>query len=73
MNKDVDIEERLIELETKLAYQDDTLEQLNQIVIKQQDELAILTLAMQKINDQVKQMAPSNIASIDQEAPPPHY
>ena len=67
------MEERIIELETKLAYQEDTLEQLNQIVTKQQDEITVLTLSLQKLHQQVKQMAPSNLASIDQEAPPPHY
>ena len=67
------MEKRIIELETKLAYQEDTLEQLNQIVTKQQDEITVLTLSLQKLHQQVKQMAPSNLASIDQEAPPPHY
>lgn len=67
------MEDRIIELETKLAYQEDTIEELNQVVTRQQDELALLTLAIQKLHDQVKQMAPSNLASIDQEAPPPHY
>ena len=67
------MEKRIIELETKLAYQEDTIEQLNQIVTNQQNELTVLTLSLQKLHDQVKQMAPSNLASIDQEAPPPHY
>jgi len=67
------MEDRIIELETKLAYQEDTIEELNQIVTKQQEELSILTLAVQKLHEQVKQIAPSNLVSIDQEAPPPHY
>ena len=67
------MENRIIELETKLAYQEDTIEELNQIVTKQQEELAVLTLAVQKLHEQVKQMTPSNLVSIDQEAPPPHY
>ena len=67
------MEERIIELETKLAYQEDTIEQLNLIVTKQQEDITVLTLSLQKLHQQVKQMAPSNLASIDQEAPPPHY
>ena len=67
------MESRIIELETKLAYQEHTLEELNQIVIKQQNEILTLTLGLQKLNEQLKQVAPSNLASIDQEAPPPHY
>ncbi len=67
------MEEKIIELETKLAYQEHTLEELNNIVTKQQDEILILTLGLQKLNEQLKQVAPSNLANIEQEAPPPHY
>lgn len=67
------MENRLIELETKLAYQEHTLEALNQIVTKQQDEIYTLTLGLQKLSEQLKQVAPSNLVSLDQEAPPPHY
>jgi len=67
------MEEKIIELETKLAYQEHTLEELNKIVIKQQDEILILTLGLQKLNEQLTQVAPSNLANIEQEAPPPHY
>ena len=47
------MEERIIELETKLAYQEDTLEQLNLIVTKQQEDITILTLSLQKLHQQV--------------------
>ena len=67
------MEDKIIALETKLAYQEHTLEALNQVVTKQQNEIAILTLGLQKLNAQIKQVAPSNLASIDQETPPPHY
>lgn len=67
------MDNRITTLEEKIAYQEYTLETLNLIVTKQQDEIMVLTLGLQKLNDQLKQVAPANLASMDQEAPPPHY
>lgn len=67
------MEDRIIELETRLAHQELTIEELNQIVTKQQNELATLTLAIQKLHEQMKQLTPSDITSQNQEMPPPHY
>jgi len=67
------LEDRIIELETRLAHQELTIEELNQIVTKQQNELATLTLAIQKLHEQMKQLTPSDITSQNQEMPPPHY
>ncbi len=66
------MEDRIIELETKLAYQEDMLETLNQIVTHQQDELTTLRLALQKLHQQIQQMPPTNLANTEQETPP-HY
>ncbi|HFE37653.1 MAG TPA: SlyX family protein [Gammaproteobacteria bacterium] len=67
------MEERIITLETKIAFQEHLLEELNQIVTRQQEEISVLTLGLKKLNEQIKQMAPANLATIEQETPPPHY
>lgn len=68
-----DIQEQVSNLEIKLAFQDDLLETLNQIVIGQQKQLGLLQQQVQLLYQQVKSLQPSNIADLAEEAPPPHY
>ena len=42
-------EERITEIETKLAYQEDTIQALNNVVCKQQDQLDQLQLACETL------------------------
>ncbi|GIU44469.1 SlyX family protein [Shewanella algidipiscicola] len=69
----VPLEQRIEELEMKLAFQESTIEALDQQVIKlnaivdeQQEKLRILV-------DKVQQSEPSNMANPADETPPPHY
>ncbi len=67
------LEKRVIELETKLSFQDDLLEELNSHVISQQKEIDKLTTLCQMLKDQYKEVI-SNLpdASTGNEIPP-HY
>ena len=67
------MEERLIELESRLAFQEHTLQELNDIVAAQQQEIGILRLALQELDKRLRAMAPQPVASVEEEAPPPHY
>ncbi|MGS0680925.1 SlyX family protein [Shewanella sp. 125m-7] len=67
------LESRVEELEMKIAFQDGTIEELDQQVIKlnlalasQQEQLRILIGKLQAVE-------PSNMASPADETPPPHY
>ncbi len=66
-------EERFIELEVKLAYQEDTLKALDNVVCRQQDSIDRLeqtcSYLMQRLRE-VTQNAP--LEELDQEKPP-HY
>lgn len=69
MNQD----QKLTDLECKLAFQDDTLDILNNTVIAQQKQIDDLLQTLQKLQAQVislREQQGSN--SIDHE-PPPHY
>ena len=67
------MEERIIELETRIAFQEHTLFELNDIVAEQQQEIGILRLALQEMDRRVKAVVPHNMADPADETPPPHY
>jgi SlyX protein len=66
-----DMEDRLIELETRLTYQDDLLQKLDEVVIMQQREIDALKLQVRHISDQLRNVSPEG--SMGEEPPPPHY
>ncbi|MCV6604893.1 MAG: SlyX family protein [Porticoccaceae bacterium] len=66
--------DRIIELETKLAYQEDTIQALNQVVCRQQDQLDQLQLACETLIERFKDMdAGGAQGQGGEEPPPPHY
>ena len=67
-----DIENRVMELEIKNAHQEDTIEQLNQIIIKHQNSIDSLIRHVEQLQNKVSDMQESNIKE-GPEAPPPHY
>jgi SlyX protein len=66
-------EERIIELETKVAYQEDTIQQLNDIIAQQQKKLGLMENSlrglMAKFDDASEGV--SNINPLNEK--PPHY
>ncbi|MGL5146432.1 MAG: SlyX family protein [Plesiomonas shigelloides] len=67
------LQREIEELQTKLAFTDMTVEELNQEVIKLNDLVARQTHSIQLMLSKLKAMEPSNIASMSEETPPPHY
>ena len=67
------MENRLIELETRLAFQDHTLQELNAVVVRQQQEIDALTRELETLKSQIRTLAPELVANRADEAPPPHY
>lgn len=68
-----ELNQRLIELETKLAFQEMTIEELNQALISQQFMLDKLQLQLRQMAEKFQGLSASNIASRAEETPPPHY
>ncbi|GLR71427.1 SlyX family protein [Agaribacter marinus] len=65
--------ERLDYLEVKVAYQEDTIEKLNQILIEQQQSLELMERKMSIVSDKLKTLQTSDLPSADQIEIPPHY
>ncbi|MBD2785071.1 SlyX family protein [Xenorhabdus sp. DI] len=68
-----EFEQRFEQLETKLAYQEATIEALNQEVIKQQIETDRLKEHLKLLTERLKTHQTSIIAPLSEETPPPHY
>jgi SlyX protein len=67
------MENRLIELESRLAFQEHTLQALNAVVARQQQEILQLQRELETLRAQLRALAPSSVASRADEPPPPHY
>ncbi|TEA26674.1 SlyX family protein [Candidatus Schmidhempelia bombi] len=72
-NANINLQQRIEMLETKLAFQEVTIEQLNQMVIILQHESASLSEKLRLLSEKIKTGQLSNIASLSEEIPPPHY
>ncbi len=67
------MEEHLIDLQTRLAFQEDSIEALSRAVARQDGEIRQLQAELETLKQQLRALAPFNIASEAEETPPPHY
>ena len=66
------MDERLIDVESRLAFQEQGLQQLSDVVARQQDELVTLRQALQLLQRRIESL-PEQPHSGSGEEPPPHY
>jgi SlyX protein len=66
-------EERLIELETRLAYQESTLQDLNAVITKQQLRIIELENLSRQLMDRVSRMGQDIFKGSADDEVPPHY
>ncbi|MCL1123282.1 SlyX family protein [Shewanella surugensis] len=65
--------QRIEELEMKQSFQDITIDELNQQVIKLNDIIAMQQEQFKLLVTKIQTIEPSNMASQADETPPPHY
>ncbi|MCW8830835.1 MAG: SlyX family protein [Gammaproteobacteria bacterium] len=67
------MQERVTELEIKLAHMENTIDILDQTVITQQSQIDMLMLKLSILEKKLKAAGESQVAHEKDETPPPHY
>ncbi|MDO8703941.1 MAG: SlyX family protein [Sulfuricaulis sp.] len=67
------MKERLIELEVRMAFQEQTIQQLNEAVTSQQAQIDRLAKELAMLKSHLTGLAPSLVIPQEEEKPPPHY
>jgi len=67
------MDDRLVDLETRLAFQEHTLQELSQALYEHQRLIDQLTRRLEAAEARLKSIAASPVASPAEETPPPHY
>jgi len=68
----VSLEERVMDLESRLAFQDDTIQALNDVLVSQQNAVDRLQLQIAALLKRQEEMG-GQFEAFEDEAPPPHY
>jgi SlyX protein len=64
---------RLVELETRQAFQEQTLQELNEVITRQQQQLDQLRNQLVELAERLAAMDQPAIRPAGEEPPPPHY
>ena len=67
------MEERIIELESMVSWQDDTIRQLNEVVIELRGEIADIAARLKVTEEKLQEAGPALVVPQSEEEPPPHY
>jgi SlyX protein len=71
-NQTNDVEQRLIDLEIKLSFTEDLVDDLNNIVVRQQQQIDLLLRELTALRQQAGDNASGTFRSLRDELPP-HY
>jgi SlyX protein len=67
------METRLAEIESRLTFQDQTIQQLNDVVTQQAGRIELLQAEIDVLKQQMDSMSLSLLKPEAEETPPPHY
>ena len=67
------IEDQVVELQTRIAYQEDTLAELNDVVARQQREVDRLRVTVEKLTRLVEDDGDGGATPPGVDEKPPHY
>ena len=69
----MDHEAHIVDLETRLTYQEVALQELNDVIVCQQKMLDTLSNQIELLRQQMRVQAQFEVLPVSQEQPPPHY
>ncbi len=69
----VELQQQLIDLESKLAFQDDIVQTLNDELHEHQKSIEKLQRQVMLLAEKISKSNDSGILRVDEEPPPPHY
>ena len=67
------IEERLVNIEAKITFQEDLIEELNKTVYQQQQKLSRLEAAYESLARRIQSLAEAGNEEMPANERPPHY
>ena len=65
--------EEIADIQSRLAFQEETLTQFTLTVARQQNELAYLKAELKQLKEQLREMESDRFSPPGDEPPPPHY
>ncbi len=65
--------DELVELQTQLSFQEDTIQQLNDVITRQQRDIEQLRQELNALRDMFKGYVEQQHEHSEEEPPPPHY
>ena len=69
----MDHEAHIVDLETRLTYQEAALQELSDVIVRQQKTLDSLGAQLESVRQQMRTQAQFDVLPTAQEPPPPHY
>jgi uncharacterized coiled-coil protein SlyX len=67
------MKERITDIEIQLMHHENTIQQLNEVVTRQQLAIEELQADFRQVTEHLRRAYPSDVREPDEEEPPPHY
>ena len=67
------MKERITDIEIQLMHQENTIQELNEVVTRQQLAIEELQADLRQMTEHLRKLYPSDSIDLQEEAPPPHY
>lgn len=65
--------ERITNIEIQLMHHENTIQQLNEVVTRQQLAIEELQADFRQMTEHLRELYPSDMRDLEEEEPPPHY
>ncbi len=67
------MDKRITDIEIQLMHQENTIQQLNEVIADQQQAIEKLQADVKRIVEHLRTITPSLVRDASEEEPPPHY